>query len=158
MLLSLSVKISSSLFQPRSVEFSPSLPFLLFYVPLSFIRTFLVPSCSRSQHPPDTSLHCYLPSVLVSFSLICLYSQPSDSLSFSLWLMLTFYLSISFYFPSVMCVFYPLLLSFSLFVYLFLFSVARCSLSIGVDIERYIYKYNYLYLLHDSFSRFKNLD
>lgn len=106
MLVSLSpslVKIFLSLSQPRSVDFSPpssSIPRVFVAhtrisdsVPLAFAAS-----------PLDTSLHCYLPSVPVSFSLICLYPQPTVASHFLVaipfWLTLAFRLSISLRLPS----------------------------------------------------------
>lgn len=102
MLISLSLsrlKYSRPCYNYAPSIFSP--PFLLFFVPLSLICAFLVLSYSRLQHPPDTCLRCYLPSVLVSFSLICLYTRPTIASRFSVtvsfWFMPAFHLSSSFH-------------------------------------------------------------
>lgn len=103
-LLPICFSLSRSKYSRPCFNHAPSIflfsPFLPFFVSLSLIHTFLVLSCSRSQHLPDTSLRCYLPSVLVSFSLICLYSRPTVASRFpvtiSFWLMPAFHLSSSF--------------------------------------------------------------
>lgn len=106
MLVSLSpslVKIFLSLSQPRSVDFSPPSS----SIPRVFVAHTRIPDSvllAFAASILDTSLHCYLPSVPVSFSLICLYPQPTVVSRFlvaiSFWLTLAFRLSISFRLPS----------------------------------------------------------
>lgn len=169
MLISLSpslVKIFLSLFQPRSVDFSPPSS----STPRVFVAHTRIPDSvllAFAASTLDTSLHCYLPSVPVSFSLICLYPQPTVASHFlvaiSFWLTLAFRLSISFRLPSIVhaCntlpspfITVPPRWSHSLSLF------GRCSLSIGVDIRRYVCKciiINYTCRVI-SFSRFKSLE
>lgn len=128
MLVSLSpssVKIFLSLFQPRSVDFSPPSS----SIPRVFVAHTRIPDSvllAFAASTLDTSLHCYLPSVPVSFSLICLYPQPTVVSHFLVaFLFLAnagiplIYLSPSpFYMYVILC---PLLLPSSLFVDLILF-------------------------------------
>lgn len=124
-----SVKIFSSLFQPRSVDFSPSAfsPILHSFVAHTRISSSVPLAVTASA---IYKFCCYLSSILISFSLIYLYSQPIVASRFfvtvSVWLRLAFHLSISFRLLSVCVMLYPLFLS-SLFVHLIfcLFSVVH---------------------------------
>lgn len=128
MLVSLSpslVKIFLSLFQPRSVDFSPPSS----STPRVFVAHTRIPDSvllAFAASTLDTSLHCYLPSVPVSFSLICPLSPASSRVSLSrghLFLAnagtpLIYLFPSPFYMYVMLC---PLLLSSSLFVDLILF-------------------------------------
>lgn len=71
-----SLSLPRSKYSRPCSNYAPSIlrsSLLLFFVPLSLTRAFLVLSCSRSQHLPFA---LYLSS-LVPFPLICLYSRPT---------------------------------------------------------------------------------
>lgn len=157
------MKILSSLFQPRSVDFS--LPFssiLHIFVAHTRISISVLLTVAASAEYKFALLP---PFCSVSFSLFCLYSRPRVVSRFpvtvSFWLKLAFHLAISFRFPSVRTcnalssAFIIPSLRFIFFLYsLSCFSLGRCSFSIGVDIRRciQIYTYSCMYLV------FRNLE
>lgn len=92
----------SSLFHPRSVDFSLSFSSILHtFVAHTRISISVLLTVAASEYK-----FAFLPPFCsVSFSLLCLYSRPRVvsrfSVSVSFWSMLAFHLAISFRFPSV---------------------------------------------------------